>query len=471
MKKQSRRPQRRGSREQPTGRGFPRKTLRAERRAQGLTVRQLAERSRVSVTHTEQLERRAEYASTAVQERLAGTLGVAPGVLFEIDTSLTAGEAAEHAGVSIPTLLQAIESGELRPLEPHAPPSSADGLSEMMGAFEAAQLAGVCRRTIHDAIRKGRLPATRAQDGSWQIEAEAAVTFANSKRKIARHRIPVDEVERWAAAYWSRRASAHVELRCDHCGRRFNAFRSRPGGAHSYCSQACYLAARRAPLIARAGGCGSPTCRDPACTLDPGSCHRPECVEAAYIAGFTAARHRWVLGYPTLYCSRRCAVLARNKGLPWAKALAALKQAEGLIDAKEAGQRLNRVPAVVMGHARRLDVGRKVNGLGHAGSWLFSCDDLERIAAYLETSVMSQKHEDPFFHSKWYEGCFGSTRAYGRRAAAIASTRDKKVGRPGLPPEKAERVRALAAEGKTQAYIAYRLHISRGQVRGALVRP
>jgi hypothetical protein len=425
----------------------------------------------VSVTHIEQLERRAEFASTTVQGRLAAALGVAPGVLFEIDTSLTAGEAAKHAGVSVPTLLQAIESGELRPLEPHAPPISADDLPEMVGAFEVAQLAGVHRRTIVKAIRDGRLLATRAQDGSWQIEVEAALAFANSKRKTARHRIPVDEVERWAAVYRSRRASAHVQLRCDHCGHRFNAFRSRPVGAHNYCSQACYLAVRRAPLISRAGGCGSPTCRDPACTLEPGSCHRPGCDEAAHVAGFTAARHRWVLGYSTLYCSQRCAVLARNKGLPWAKALAAFKQAEGLIDAQEAGRRLNRAPAVVMGHARRLGVGRRADGFGRTGSWLFSCDDMERIEAYLATSAMSQKHEDPLFHARWYRGRFGSTRAYGRRAAAIASTRGKKVGRPGLSSEKAERVRALAAEGKSQGQIAFRLHISRGQVRGALARP
>ncbi len=436
-----------------------------ERRAQKLTVRQLAERSKVSVAHIEQLERCAEFASTNVQERLAAALGVAPGVLFEIDTSLSAGEAAKLAGVSIPTLLQAIESGELRPLESHARPSSADSLPAMMGAFEAAQLAGVCRQTIHDAIRKGRLPATRAQDGSWQIEAEAAVTFANSKRKIARHRIPVDEVERWAAAYWSRRASAHVELRCDHCGRLFNAFRSRPAGAHSYCSQACYLAARRAPLIARAGGCGSPTCRDPACTLDPGSCHRPECDEAAYVAGFTAARHRWVLGYPTVYCSRRCAVLARNKGLPWAKALAAFKQAEGLIDAKEAGRRLNRAPAVVMGHARRLGVGRRVEGFGRTGSWLFSCDDLEQIDAYLAASVMAQKHEDPLFHARWYKGRFGSTRVYGRRAGAIAAARGKKVGRPSLPPARVKRILELHGRGKSQRQIACLVKVSRDQVR------
>ena len=434
-------------------------------------MRQLAERSRVSVTHIEQLERRAEFASSSVQERLSAALGVAPGVLFEIDTSLTAREAAKHAGVSIPTLLQAIESGELRPLEAHAPPSSADRLPETMGAFEVARLAGVHRRTIVKAIRDGRLPATRARDGSWQIEPEAAVAFANSKRKIARHRIPVDEVERWAAVYRSRRASGSVQLRCDHCGGRFNAFRSRPAHAHSYCSQACYFAALRAPLISRAGGCGSPTCSDPACSLEHGSCHRPGCDAAAHVAGFTAARYDWVLGYPTRYCSQRCAVLARNKGLPWAKALAEFKQAEGLIDAKEAGQRLNRAPAVVMGHARRLGVGRRIDGFGRTGSWLFSCDDLERIEAYLETNAMSQKHENPLFHAEWYKGRFGSTRAYGRLAAAIASTRGKKVGRPGLPSEQAERVRALVAEGKTQRYIAYRLRISRGQVRGALARP
>ena len=58
---------------------------------------------------------------------------------------------------------------------------------------------------------------------------------------------------------------------------------------------------------------------------------------------------------------------------------------------------------------------------------------MERIEAYLATNAMSQKHEDPFFHARWCKGRFGSTRAYGKRAAEIAATRATASEKSFLP--------------------------------------
>src|SRR5262249_20675427 len=239
--------------------------------------------------------------------------------------------------------------------------------------------------------------------------------------------------------------------------------------ARSYCSRKCYWDARRAPLRAEAGGCGSPTCRDPDCSLEHGRCHRPGCDAPAFVATFTAARHRWVVGEPTLDCQRGGAVFARNAGLPWAEAFATLKEDGQLLEAREVGRIVDRSAAIVIKHAQQLGVGRRVDGFGRTRSWLFAPDDVEAIHSYLRQSPWAQNHDDPLFRAEWYRSRFGSTKAFGQRAAAIAATRGKKAGRrPSISPEKAERVRELIAEGKSQLQVARMLRLTRAQVRGAL---
>lgn len=68
----------------------------------------------------------------------------------------------------------------------------------------------------------------------------------------------------------------------------------------------------RERLLAAAGGCGSPTCTSPSCTVEPGRCHRAGCARPARRARQTKESIRWVYGHPTLYCSRSCAMAADN---------------------------------------------------------------------------------------------------------------------------------------------------------------
>jgi hypothetical protein len=60
--------------------------------------------------------------------------------------------------------------------------------------------------------------------------------------------------------------------------------------------------ALRARLLAEAGGCGSPVCRDPNCLVEPGQCHAQGCTNKAAIASQTNAKTGWVVDHPILYC-------------------------------------------------------------------------------------------------------------------------------------------------------------------------
>src|SRR5436305_2017564 len=62
-------------------------------------------------------------------------------------------------------------------------------------------------------------------------------------------------------------------------------------------------------LLSRAGACGCPACEDPHCQVDPWHCHGPDCTERVRPAPHTQQRDHSVLGYPKMYCSRRCADL------------------------------------------------------------------------------------------------------------------------------------------------------------------
>lgn len=82
--------------------------------------------------------------------------------------------------------------------------------------------------------------------------------------------------------------------------------------------------------LGQPGGCGSFTCRDPECQVDPGQCHHTGCVEPAARAPQTAARKRWVAGQPTLCCS--------SHGPIWLSEALREGRARGLLTAREAAE-------------------------------------------------------------------------------------------------------------------------------------
>lgn len=64
-------------------------------------------------------------------------------------------------------------------------------------------------------------------------------------------------------------------------------------------------AAVRHELLTDLPPCGCPACRDPQCDVPPGYCHHCRS-EQASLAEQTHREARTVLGYPLMYCSRRC---------------------------------------------------------------------------------------------------------------------------------------------------------------------
>jgi hypothetical protein len=81
-----------------------------------------------------------------------------------------------------------------------------------------------------------------------------------------------------------------------------------------YCSRRCSIGHRhaelRAKLLAEAGGCGSPTCRNPDCDVKHGQCHWPGCQESAGRPKNSQSRFRWVIGEPAIYCGLHSPVRA-----------------------------------------------------------------------------------------------------------------------------------------------------------------
>ena len=80
-----------------------------------------------------------------------------------------------------------------------------------------------------------------------------------------------------------------------------------------FCSRSCRGHASKGDLrdtaqalLATVGGCGSPSCTDPDCTIPAGQCHRDGCANPARAPWGTDERIRSVRGYPLRHCSKRC---------------------------------------------------------------------------------------------------------------------------------------------------------------------
>jgi hypothetical protein len=292
-----------------------------------------------------------------------------------------------------------------------------------------------------------------------------------------RHRIHPEELSRWVQARELERAKVRATFFCVVCGGQFARPRSAVAGVRrTHCSRQCYFAdpdrrSVRATLRERAGRCGSPTCRDLACAVTPGHCHREGCRRRARLAPCTRQTSRWVAGDPVLYCSQRCAVVARNAGQRWGASYEQLKSSAGLIDVDEAAARLGRVRHGVMAWARRLDVGQQIEGMGKNRAWLFSLEDIETIR---EHTSRSRFDTDPEWAAAWYLSRHGSIKKFGPLAKQIAERQGRKVGRHRrLSPEIQRQIRDLADRGITQRAIprimkGRGIGVTRSQVRTIL---
>jgi len=221
----------------------------------------------------------------------------------------------------------------------------------------------------------------------------------------------------------------------------------------------------RRNLLLCGGACGSPTCRDAECRVRFGQCHRVGCTQDAVIARQTAVDRRWVIGKPTLYCSRRCAHRARSDRMREARK-------QGLYSIQDVAKQLGRDRHSVGRIAWLIGCGSRLEGLGPTGgAWVFSDEDVERIKERLASSRRGELHDDAYRHQQWYRQRFAnSPRGAGRRAQELAAKKGRKVGRPALrlTEETRRRIRDLRAQGKSQNQIAYLVGVSRGSVRYVL---
>jgi DNA-binding XRE family transcriptional regulator len=222
--------------------------------------------------------------------------------------------------------------------------------------------------------------------------------------------------------------------------------------------QAAHIRARE-ELMAKVGGCGSPTCQDPACSLVKGSCHRPGCPHPATLAAVTSTTARRVKGEPGLFCSHKCRLEA-----PTART--------GLIAASELAKDVDRARRTVTRYGRKLVVdrvlGQQLPGFrGRSGGlWFFTEEEAEKIRHHMATAPRTRIHNDPLLRAEWYAATVRGekgTAMYGRKAKELATAKGKKVGRRSTAD--AARVRELAAEGKSQRQISYMLGLSRGSVQ------
>jgi transcriptional regulator with XRE-family HTH domain len=107
--------------------------IRRERRAQGLTLKELAARAALSVVYLGEVERGKKYPSALVLERLAEALGLTVADLLEHVADTLRGE--DHAAAPV----QAI--GFTLPGQKAAPHATVRRMVQMLGPEEAATMA------------------------------------------------------------------------------------------------------------------------------------------------------------------------------------------------------------------------------------------------------------------------------------------------------------------------------------------
>jgi hypothetical protein len=369
-------------------------------------------------------------------------------------------EAARISGTSSVTIYNAINVGDL---EAFAEPrmramGRLDGLPEELALRRVAELAGVDRTTARDAIHCGTLEARQGPDGNWWVRRDAAKLYAETRthaRRLRRSDVTVWNEQRLA----KQKERAPVELKCSNCGKGFDRYSGMVRSARAYCTPDCYAAHRRASgpreqLLNQAGNCGSPTCQDRCCPVTPGGCHRNGCHKQASLARCTRRDSRYVTGKATLYCTRKCAVLARNAGQPWKEKVDLLEAAGYTYSVQKVASIVNRAEKVVIQWAGKLNLGCKVRGAGVGDPWRFSSADIDLIR---EATMPHNAHPQ---HIK----------ASGRRSSALADRKGKRVGRPpGFTESDRSDIVQLARQGLNVTQIAGSMEsLSRDQVRRIL---
>jgi len=216
----------------------------------------------------------------------------------------------------------------------------------------------------------------------------------------------------------------------------------------------------RAELLAKAGACGSPTCGDPECQVEPGRCHREGCGGGAAIATHTSTPIRWVKDQPIAYCSPSC--WARVRNTPDPARLRALESAGRSLSLEEAARRAQRAPSVLARHLDKLGLGDRVFGDGRSGDpRRVSVADIELVRAEISAYDGQRFGErDIEVIVAWYRQTFGKPMprpVRGRYSHLGAKRNGTVVGRPRRwTPDEAQhdRIRQMRAAGKSNQLIA-----------------
>ena len=166
-------------------------------------------------------------------------------------------------------------------------------------------------------------------------------------------------------------------------------------------------ARKRQELLDAAGGCGSPTCNDPDCTVQPGKCHADGCDQDAVLAPQTSRHWRWVKGQPTKFCSVTCVGRTGNRqGTEQLAADIAEYERQGYWTIPRAAQELllsepTLIRYLISGPNRRLPPQRV--RAAHGPLLLIPIREAKRLAKARLTSDhwLVQIHNDPDEAARW----------------------------------------------------------------------
>lgn len=229
--------------------------------------------------------------------------------------------------------------------------------------------------------------------------------------------------------------------------------------------------ALRAELMARAGGCGSPTCQDPECDLPHGRCHASGCENMTRLARQTWPAQRRVRDQPVLYCSMDCVKVGEKDRVD-------RYRAQGLFPASDVAKELDRAARNILRFGwvivtgRRL--GRQIPGTGpNGGAWFFTRHEIDLMRDYHATSSRQAPHRNPRWRADWYLAKHKSTKGYGKLNRELAAEKGNTVGRPSeLRDDQLASIYELRDRGGnwSQEKIARYLGVgvSRDQVKRAL---
>jgi hypothetical protein len=196
-------------------------------------------------------------------------------------------------------------------------------------------------------------------------------------------------------------------------------------------------------------------------------CHREGCPKHAAVATVTSRQSRTVKGYPRKFCSQKCVALAHGPRAHrrMRQTLGEFQLQTGLLSMTDAEKRLDRSRLTIGVLARKLGVGRQLEGVG-PGAWFFTEEELSLIEHRMMRAPTASIHTDLRRRGAWYHTRFGSTSMYGRLGASsghLGASAGIEAGRlkGGRPPastrEQQDEMRRLLAQGVTLREVAERV--------------